>query len=293
MPYDHAHVLGRLAQGRPKRHRSRRSTRRSPRGTSGPRGRSRIARPCLLQGGRAAGDDLARDAQRGDDARPEQDGVPGRDRRGVRADRLLALQRRLRPGALPASSRLSGPGVWNQLDYRPLEGFVYAVTPFNFTAIGGNLPTAPALMGGTVVWKPASTRDAERVLLLSKLLEAAGLPPGVINFVPGDAVMITNGAARASRSGRRALHRQHRRLQQRCGRPSARRCPATAPIRASSARPAARTSSSRTRRPIVDALAVAIVRGGFEYPGTEVLGRQPRLRAEVALAGRARSRWSR
>jgi len=78
----------------------------------------------------------------------------------------------------------SPPGQWNRLEYRPLEGFVLAVTPFNFTSIAANLPTAPALMGNTVVWKPASSAvySAWHVM---KLLEAAGLPPGVINFVPG------------------------------------------------------------------------------------------------------------
>ena len=86
---------------------------------------------------------------------------------------------------------ISGPGVWNQIEYRPLEGFVYAVTPFNFTAIGGNLTTAPALMGNTVVWKPASSAMLSAYYTL-RLLEAAGLPPGVINFVPGDAVQISN-----------------------------------------------------------------------------------------------------
>ena len=85
---------------------------------------------------------------------------------------------------------ISGPGMWNQLDYRPLEGFVYAVTPFNFTAIGGNLPTAPALMGNTVIWKPASTAMLSSYYVM-KLLEAAGLPPGVINLVPGDAAEIS------------------------------------------------------------------------------------------------------
>jgi 1-pyrroline-5-carboxylate dehydrogenase len=86
---------------------------------------------------------------------------------------------------------VSGPGMWNQLDYRGLEGFVYAVTPFNFTAIGGNLPTAPALMGNTVVWKPASTAMLSAHYVL-KLLEAAGLPPGVINLVAGDAAEISD-----------------------------------------------------------------------------------------------------
>jgi len=80
---------------------------------------------------------------------------------------------------------ISGPGVWNQMEYRPLEGFVYAISPFNFTAIGGNLTTAPALMGNTVVWKPASSAMLSGYYTL-KVLEAAGLPPGVINFIPGD-----------------------------------------------------------------------------------------------------------
>jgi 1-pyrroline-5-carboxylate dehydrogenase len=86
---------------------------------------------------------------------------------------------------------LSDHTMWNQLDYRGLEGFVYAVTPFNFTSIAGNLPTAPALMGGTVIWKPASSAMLSAYYLM-KLLEEAGLPPGVINFVPGDAAMISD-----------------------------------------------------------------------------------------------------
>ncbi len=92
---------------------------------------------------------------------------------------------------LYAEQPLSDHAMWNQLDYRPLEGFVYAVTPFNFTAIGGNLPTSPALMGNTVVWKPASAAIPSAYGIL-RLLEAAGLPPGVINFVPGDAVSISD-----------------------------------------------------------------------------------------------------
>jgi len=91
---------------------------------------------------------------------------------------------------LYAEQPISSHGVQNRLDYRPLEGFVYAVTPFNFTAIGGNLPTAPALMGNTVIWKPASSAMLSGYYIL-RLLERAGLPPGVINFVPGDAVQIT------------------------------------------------------------------------------------------------------
>jgi 1-pyrroline-5-carboxylate dehydrogenase len=87
----------------------------------------------------------------------------------------------------------NSPGVWNQLEYRPLEGFVYAVSPFNFTSIAGNLPTAPALMGGVAVWKPASSAMLSAYHLM-RLLMDAGLPPGVINFVPGDAAMITDVA---------------------------------------------------------------------------------------------------
>src|SRR5687768_7953513 len=92
---------------------------------------------------------------------------------------------------LYAEQPVSGPGVWNQMEYRNLEGFVYAISPFNFTAIGGNLTTAPALLGNTVIWKPASSAMLSGYYTY-KLLEAAGLPPGVINFIPGNAVMITN-----------------------------------------------------------------------------------------------------
>jgi 1-pyrroline-5-carboxylate dehydrogenase len=79
----------------------------------------------------------------------------------------------------------NSPGVWNRSDHRPLEGFVYAITPFNFTAIAGNLPTAPALMGNTVLWKPSPTQQLAAHYTM-RLLEAAGLPPGVINLLTGD-----------------------------------------------------------------------------------------------------------
>ena len=87
---------------------------------------------------------------------------------------------------LYAEQPWSSPGVWNRVEYRPLEGFVFAVSPFNFTAIGGNLPTAPALMGNTVLWKPASTAVFSNYLVM-KLLQAAGVPDGVVNFLPGKA----------------------------------------------------------------------------------------------------------
>ncbi len=83
-----------------------------------------------------------------------------------------------------AQQPLSSRGVWNMVDYRSLEGFVFAVTPFNFTSIGGNLPTSPALMGNTVLWKPASTSVLSNYYILQLLIEA-GMPPGVVNFVPG------------------------------------------------------------------------------------------------------------
>ena len=85
---------------------------------------------------------------------------------------------------------VSPPGMWNRMEHRPLEGFVYAITPFNFTAIGGNLPTTPAIMGNTVVWKPASTASLSNWHFF-RLLQECGLPPGVINFVPGPAAEIS------------------------------------------------------------------------------------------------------
>ncbi|MGW0964408.1 L-glutamate gamma-semialdehyde dehydrogenase [Streptomyces gelaticus] len=87
----------------------------------------------------------------------------------------------------------NAPGVWNRMDHRPLEGFVYAITPFNFTAIAGNLPTAPALMGNVVVWKPSPTQTHAAVLLM-QLLEEAGLPKGVINLVTGDGLAVSEVA---------------------------------------------------------------------------------------------------
>jgi 1-pyrroline-5-carboxylate dehydrogenase len=84
----------------------------------------------------------------------------------------------------------NSPGVWNRVEYRPLEGFVYAVTPFNFTAIAGNLPGAPALMGNVVVWKPSDSAIASNWLLYNILLEA-GLPKNVIQFVPGNPEEVT------------------------------------------------------------------------------------------------------
>ncbi len=94
---------------------------------------------------------------------------------------------------LLAEQPVSGPGSWNRLDYRPLEGFVVAITPFNFTSIAANLPTAPALMGDVVIWKPSPTQQLSAHYLM-RLLEAAGLPPGVINMVTGDGTAVSRVA---------------------------------------------------------------------------------------------------
>jgi 1-pyrroline-5-carboxylate dehydrogenase len=94
---------------------------------------------------------------------------------------------------LLAEQPASSPGTWNRMEYRPLEGFVLAITPFNFTAIAGNLPTAPALLGNVVVWKPSPTQQLAAHYTM-RLLEAAGLPPGVINMVTGDGQAVSRVA---------------------------------------------------------------------------------------------------
>ena len=94
---------------------------------------------------------------------------------------------------LLAEQPSSGPGEWDRMEYRPLEGFVLAITPFNFTSIAGNLPTAPALMGNVVLWKPSPTQQFSAHYMM-RLLEAAGLPPGVINLVTGDGQAVSRVA---------------------------------------------------------------------------------------------------
>ena len=158
---------------------------------------------------------------------------------------------------------LSSPGVWNRVDYRPLDGFVYAVSPFNFTAIAGNLPSAPALMGNTVVWKPSAGAKLSAHLIM-ELLQAAGLPDGVINLVYGDPAEVSdivlgherlagvhftgstevfNGILRKVASGR---YRSYPRVVGETGGKNFVLAHASAPA---------------------DALAVAILRGAFEYQG--------------------------
>ncbi len=142
----------------------------------------------------------------------------------------------------------NSPGIWNRTDHRPLEGFVYAITPFNFTAIAGNLPTAPALMGNTVIWKPSPTQQYAASMLM-ELLEEAGLPPGVINMLPGDGIDVSKVALTHPRPGRHPLHRLHAHLPAPVADGRGEHHRRTVPTRGSSARPAARTSSSPTPPP--------------------------------------------
>ena len=141
----------------------------------------------------------------------------------------------------------NAPGTWNHLQYRPLEGFVLAVTPFNFTSIQGNLPTAPALMGNTVLWKPSST-SAFSAYYIYKLLEEAGLPPGVINMLPADDGAQVGNTALASAHFAGSTLPGRKQPSSISGRKSARTSTRTAPFPRSWARQAARTSSSRIPR---------------------------------------------
>lgn len=159
----------------------------------------------------------------------------------------------------------SSSRTWNQLDYRPLEGFVYAVTPFNFTAIAGNLATAPALMGNTVIWKPTNAASLSNYMFMQILIEA-GLPPGVINFLPGDAERISHelltqpSLAGIHFTGSTAVFNK---------------LWATAATQMSSYRSYPRIVGETGGKDFVlahasadvDALAVALVRGAFEYQG--------------------------
>ncbi len=159
----------------------------------------------------------------------------------------------------------SAPGTWNRMDHRPLEGFVYAITPFNFTAIGGNLPTAPALLGNVVVWKPAGSAMLSNWHFF-RLLEEAGLPPGVINFVPGNSVEISDTLL-----AHRMLAGIHftgstevfRLLQQRVAQTLERYVSYPRIVGETGGKDFVLAHASAD----VDALAVALVRGAFEYQG--------------------------
>ena len=183
---------------------------------------------------------------------------------------------------------ISTGSMWNQLDLRPLEGFVYAVTPFNFTSIGGNLPTAPALMGNTVLWKPAATSLLSAHYIL-QLLEEAGLPPGVINLVTGDSVGHLRGGAQPPRACRHPLHRLHRGVPRHVARGRSEHRPLPhVPARR-------RRDGGQGLHPRPRQRRRSVARGRhrprrLRVPGAEVLGGEPRLRARLALAPAPRPR---
>jgi 1-pyrroline-5-carboxylate dehydrogenase len=159
----------------------------------------------------------------------------------------------------------SAPGIWNRLDYRPLEGFIYAVTPFNFTSIVANLPTAPALMGNVAIWKPARASELSSYYIM-RLLEAAGLPPGVVNFLPGsgpelsDVLLASPEFAGLHFTGSTAtFHHLWKQISDNLD--SYRSYPRIVGETGGKDFIVAHPSAD------VEALAVAIVRGGFEYQG--------------------------
>jgi len=160
---------------------------------------------------------------------------------------------------------VSAPGMWNRIDHRPLEGFIYAITPFNFTAIGGNLPTAPALMGNVVLWKPAASASLSNYYIL-KLLETSGLPPGVINFVPGEAQQVS-GMLLADRALAGIHFTGSTEVFQLLWRSVADRLPeyATYPRLVGETGGKDFVLAHSSADP--EALAVALVRGAFEYQG--------------------------
>ena len=159
----------------------------------------------------------------------------------------------------------SAPGTWNRMDHRPLEGFVYAITPFNFTAIGGNLPTAPAVLGNVVVWKPAATAMLSNWHFF-RILQEAGLPPGVINFVPGNSTQISDillahpMLAGIHFTGSTEVFRL---LQQRVARTLERYVSYPRIVGETGGKDFVLAHASAD----VDALAVALVRGAYEYQG--------------------------
>lgn len=158
---------------------------------------------------------------------------------------------------------ISAPGIWNAMDYRPLEGFVYAVSPFNFTAIAANLPTAPAMMGNTVIWKP-SQYAALSAHYVMQLLRAAGLPDGVINLVHGEPAMVSDivlsnrDLAGVHFTGSTSVFN---RILARVGQGTYRNYPRVVGETGGKNFILAHETAD------VAALATAIVRGGFEYQG--------------------------
>ena len=244
MPHDKAHVLADVHQGRPSTFSWRSMPPRRP-GATGRAGRGRTAPRCCCARP-SCSRALARHAERGHDARPVEDGPPGGDRRRLRVIDFFRWNVEFMT-RIYAEQPVSPPGIWNRLEYRPLEGFVFAVSPFNFTAIGANLTSSPALLGNTVVWKPASTAMLSAYYVM-RLFQEAGLPDGVINLVYGsgatigDAALASPDLAGIHFTGSTAVFHGMWRTVAVTSR-------TTATTRGSSARRAARTSSSPTRPP--------------------------------------------
>ena len=185
-----------------------------------------------------------------------------------------------------ADQPISSPGVWNRVEYRPLEGFVYAITPFNFTAIAGNLPTAPALMGNTVIWKASPTQAAAAYLTM-QLLEAAGLPAGVINLILGDGPLVSDVALARPAARRDPLHRLDRHLPDAVE--AGRRQPVDLPDLPAAGRRDRRQGLRRRaplRRP--GGADHGPDPGRLRLPGPEVLRRIPGLRAAVGVGSDGR-----
>ncbi|HSM06305.1 MAG TPA: L-glutamate gamma-semialdehyde dehydrogenase [Longimicrobiales bacterium] len=189
MPHDHSHVLGRYHMA----------------------GEAEVER--ALEAGRAAWEGWSRMAwvDRAGVFLKAADLVAGPYRARINATTMLGQSKTAHQAEIDAACELadfyrfnayfaegiheeqpiSAPGIWNRMEYRPLEGFIYAVSPFNFTSIGGNLSGAPAMMGNVSLWKPSHNAVLSNAVIMEALIEA-GLPPGVINFVPGNAVMVTD-----------------------------------------------------------------------------------------------------
>ena len=183
-----------------------------------------------------------------------------------------------------ADQPLSPTGVWNRVEYRPLDGFVFALTPFNFTSIAGNLPTAPALCGNTVVWKPASTAVLSGHYLMA-LLEEAGLPPGVINFVPGPGATVGDPVLASSELG--GVHftgstETFQALWRTVGQRIASYPQYPRIVGETGGKDFVLVHQSAE----VDQVAVALLRGAFEYQGQKCSAAS-RVRARIDVAGPA------
>ncbi len=165
-----------------------------------------------------------------------------------------------------AEQPISSDGVWNRVDARPLEGFVYAVTPFNFTAIAGNLPTAPAMMGNVVLWKPADNAMLAAYHVM-EILRESGLPPGVITFVNADPVETSRIALAASAFRRIALLRARPRCSVICGSSRPRTCRATTPYPRIVGETGGKDFVLAHASADPAALATAVLRGGYEFQG--------------------------